>query len=114
MEKQPFISVIVPVFNGGKCLEQCLDALLPSLYPFCEVIVVDDGSTDNSVEISRQRGASVYHMTRQSGPAAARNHGASKARGDVLLFVDADVVVRSDTLARIAMNFEKNPRLAVG
>ncbi len=70
---------------------------------------MDDGSTDNSAEISRQKGATVFQMPRQSGPAAARNLGAEKARGEILFFVDADVIVRNDTIARVAADFQLNP-----
>ena len=90
---------------------RCLDALAASDYPACEIIVVDDCSTDNSAEVSRQRGAAVLKMTHQSGPAAARNFGSQQARGDVLLFVDADVVVHSNAIRRVAESFENNPGL---
>ena len=112
MKTSPFISVIVPVYNGAKFLERCLAALQSNSYPFYEITVVDDGSTDNSAEISRQHGAAVVHMARQSGPAAARNFGAKGARGDILFFVDADVVVTPDTIARVAHIFETNPHIA--
>jgi glycosyltransferase involved in cell wall biosynthesis len=112
VKTQIFVSVIVPVYNGGKFLDRCLDAINASSHKSYELIVVDDCSTDNSVEISHQKGASVLHMPQQSGPAAARNLGAQHARGDVLFFVDADVVVRGDSTARVAASFEDNPGLA--
>lgn len=107
-----FISVIVPVYNGEKFLPRCLDALRSGAYENYELIVVDDCSTDRSAEISREHGATVLNMSRQSGPGGARNLGAAHARGDVLLFVDADVVVKADTLERVATNFSKNPEVA--
>ncbi len=110
MDKRPFISIIVPVYNGGKFLDQCLDALTASFYQSYELIVVDDGSTDDSAEISRQKGARVLQTPRgQSGPAAARNYGAQKAQGGILFFVDADVVVQQKTVAQIAADFLKYP-----
>ena len=109
METQPFISVIVPVYNGERFLQRCLEPLTASGK---EVIVVDDCSTDKSAEISRQLGATVLHMPRQSGPAGARNHGAQIALGEILLFVDADVVLQSDSLERVADDFVKNPDIA--
>ncbi len=113
MNKRPFISVIVPVFNGGKFLHQCLDAIVASSYQFSELIVVDDGSTDDSAEVGRQKDALVLHTPhRQSGPAAARNHGSQQARGDVLFFVDADVVVQRETMSRVAAHFQDNHDLA--
>lgn len=108
----PEISVIVPVYNGGPQLGKCLDALLDSEFPAFEVLVVDDGSTDGSVAVARSRGLEVLPLKVRSGPAAARNHGARHARGSILLFVDADVVVRKDTLSRIAALFRARPEVA--
>lgn len=111
--QQLFVSVIVPVFNGGNFLHQCLDALFASDYSDFEVIVVDDCSTDDSAEISRRKGANVISTARrQSGPAAARNLAAKKAKGDILLFVDADVVVKTDTLSKVADRFTNNSEIS--
>lgn len=111
-QSEPYISVIVPVYNGGRQLGQCLDALRATNFPACEIIVVDDASTDGSAAASRGRGVEVIRQTRQWGPSAARNHGARCARGSVLLFVDADVVVRGDTLERAAAFFRARPEVA--
>ena len=112
MNSEPLISVIIPVYNGEKFLPGCLDALAATSYRQYELIVVDDCSTDRSVEISRQKGALVLKMSRQSGPGGARNLGATKARGEVLFFVDADVVVKGDTLERVAADFMDHPDIA--
>lgn len=113
MTNQLFISVIVPVYNGSRFLHPCLDALFASDYELFEVIVVDDGSTDDSAEIAQSKGAIVMPSARrQSGPAAARNLAAEKVCGDILLFVDADVVVQQDTLSKVAARFEKHPEIA--
>lgn len=112
MHKQPFISVIVPVYNGEKFLPSCLDALISNSYDAYELIVVDDCSTDQSPTISRQRGALVLRTLRQSGPGAARNFGAQHARGEILFFVDADVVVKPDTLERVAADLINHPEVA--
>ena len=109
---EPFISVVVPVHNGGRQLETCLAAVLDSDYRACETIVVDDGSTDESFERAAASGCRVIRLDVKSGPGAARNHGARAARGDVLLFVDADVVVRSETVARVAGFFHQNQNAA--
>lgn len=109
----PFVSVIVPVYNGRNFLHRSLDALFASDYPKFEVIVVDDGSTDESAEISRQKGATVMQSERrQSGPAAARNLAAKKAKGEILLFVDADVVVKTDTISKVADRFAKDAEIS--
>ncbi len=109
----PSISVIVPVYNGGRQLRLCLDAIAASVCdaPF-ELIVADDCSTDASGDAARARGAEVVRLAKRSGPAAARNRGAERARGGVLFFIDADVVVRPDTLARVADALRERPEVA--
>lgn len=109
MNNQPFISVIIPVYNGEKFLPVCLDALRGGPYEHYELIVVDDCSTDRSPDISNEKGAVVLKMPRQTGPGGARNLGAQQARGEVLLFVDADCVVKPDTLGRVAKTFTDYP-----
>ncbi len=69
MNTQPFVSVVTPVYNGSKFLGKCLDAIFASTYKTYEIIVVDDGSTDNSAEIARKKGAMVFQLSHQSGPA---------------------------------------------
>jgi glycosyltransferase involved in cell wall biosynthesis len=113
MNRKPFVSVIVPVYNGGNFLHRCLDALFASDYADFEVIVADDGSTDTSAEIAREKGAKVIPTAqRQSGPAAARNLAAKHAKGSVLLFVDADVVVKIDTISKVANSFAENAEIS--
>ncbi len=108
----PFISVIIPVYNGSGYIEECLSALGRSIYRSFETLVVDDASTDNSAEICRGFGVTVIGLERQSGPAAARNEGAKRAAGDILLFIDADVVVTENTLGQFADIFIGDPGIS--
>ncbi|MEC4888428.1 MAG: glycosyltransferase family A protein [Nitrospira sp.] len=110
--QKPAISVIVPVYNGGWCLAQCLEGIRQSSYQYYELIVVDNGSTDDSVAIAQAYGAVVAHCPGPSGPGAARNVGVHLAKGRILLFVDADVVVHDDVLDRVADRFGADPDLA--
>ncbi len=107
-----FISVIVPVYNGGEALRRCLRALNASTYQEYELIVVDDFSNDLSADIARDEGAIVLKMDKQSGPAACRNFGAESAKGEVLLFIDADVMARKETLSLVAIDFLEQPDTA--
>ena len=111
-EKSLSISTIIPVFNGEHYLDKCLDALMSSDYPRYEIVVVDDASTDRSVEICQQKGVKVVRQSTQCGPAAARNLGAQNVKGDILFFIDADVLVDSTTMSRVAAHFQKNPDIA--
>jgi glycosyltransferase involved in cell wall biosynthesis len=108
----PRLSVIVPVRNGSAHLSRCLDALRHSDYLNFEVIVVDDYSTDNSPQIASRYGARCLRTPQTLGPAGARNLGALHAAGDILIFVDADVVVPPNALAMMAENFVRDPALA--
>ncbi len=96
------ISCIVPVYNGGKNWTRVLDALA-ALHPASgEIIIVDDGSDDDSHNLALARGFQVLSTTKpRSGPAVARNLGAAHAQGDVLFFIDADVLVYTDAVARV-------------
>jgi GT2 family glycosyltransferase len=108
----PLLSIVIPVYNSGAQLKQCLAALSASDFRDYEIVVVDDGSTDSSVAVARTCGVEVLRLAAQRGPAAARNHGAGHARGEIILFVDADVVVRRDTLTRVAAFFHLRPGIA--
>lgn len=101
------ISVIIPTYNRRDALKVTLAALLQCelRQGQCEVIVVDDGSTDGTDEmvaefIAGDRGSVVYHQQPNAGPARARNQGAALARGEVLIFIDNDIVVQPDFLVR--------------
>ncbi len=105
------ISVVIPVFNGARTLPVCLGAVANSRYPAAECWVIDDGSTDGSALLAQRMGATVLSTGGRSGPAAARNIGARRATGDLLLFLDADVAVHPDAIGRIAERFESEPDL---
>ncbi|HEY4690433.1 MAG TPA: glycosyltransferase [Anaerolineae bacterium] len=107
------VSVVIPVRNGGVRFRGCLDAIRTCDPPPFEVIVVDDGSTDDPARAARERGAHLLSTDRPaSGPARARNLGAQHAAGDVLLFVDADVALHPDAVGRVVRNFQSDPDLA--
>jgi glycosyltransferase involved in cell wall biosynthesis len=111
MNNLPSVSVVIPVYNGGSDLEACLRALaVPSLAPL-EIIVVDDGSIDASAETARRLGAKVLATGGREGPAKARNLGSAAAKGEVLLFLDADVVAFPDVIPRVASAFAADPEL---
>lgn len=106
--KDPFVSVIVPVHNGDKYIERCLDALHASSYPSFEIILVDDCSKDDTTALARQKGINILQLSKQSGPAIARNFGASHARGEILLFIDSDVMVQRDTIKMVVADFQRH------
>lgn len=106
------LSIIVPAYNDADRLVECLTALEQALPEDGEIIVVDDASTDDTVSRLGTRQARVIRRARNAGPAAARNDGARVARGQILLFVDADVVVAADAVSRVLATFAAEPELA--
>ena len=112
-QKSMRLSVVVPVHNGGEGLRLCLQALAASARPPDEVIVVDDGSTDGSAALASALAAHVLTTSAgPRGPAHARNRGAEVATGEVLVFIDADVAVHADTLARMEALLAGEPDVA--
>jgi len=111
-EESPFITVIIPVHNSAEFLNDTLDALTESSYKQFEIIVVDDASKDESIDICKRKGIAAIQLPNKSGPAAARNVGARNAKGDILLFIDSDVLVKHTTIARIAEDFIRNPNIS--
>ena len=105
-------SVIVPVYNNPADLRECLSALLQESLVAAEIIVVDDASTDDSLTVAEALGVRSFRLPKNAGPAAARNYGASQARGKILLFVDADVVIAPGAIQRVTNFFEDHPDVA--
>lgn len=105
------VSVVVPAHNAETTLSRCLDAVARAASADVEVIVVDDGSTDETGVIARRHGARVVQLEIAGGPARARNRGVAAAGGPIVLFVDADVVVAADAITRTRAAFEADPRL---
>lgn len=116
---QPFLSIIIPTYNRPKEIIKCLDSLTRLHYPRerFEVIVVDDGSeTDLEAAVAPFRRQMCVGLIQQTnaGPAAARNAGATQAKGEWLAFTDDDCMPDSDWLNILAAQFQKTPRCLVG
>lgn len=88
------ISIIVPVYNSSKVLEKCIDSILAQTYKSFELILIDDGSSDESGKICDKYAdiddrLRVYHRTNY-GVSASRNFGIEKAKGEWIAFIDSD------------------------
>lgn len=107
MSAPPTLSVIMPVYNGAAFLRKSLPPLaqMQARGELAEIIVVDDGSTDESAALAASMGARVMPSGGRLGPGGARNQAAGLARGEVLWFVDADVVVHEDAARELARAF---------
>jgi len=107
----PFFSIIVPVLNGGDSFARCLQSVQASAFTDRELIVVDDGSSDRSVEIARSFGARLLETGVRSGPGAARNLGAKQAAGRHLFFLDADCELAPEALSIAAKTLIDRPQI---
>ncbi len=102
------ISIIIPVYNSSLTLKECLGAVLDSSFKNFEVIIVSDNSPDNSVVIARQHQCKIIELPKNKGPAFARNRGAQVSAGDILLFIDSDVIIKNDALNYLNDMFFQN------
>lgn len=105
------VSIIIPAYNEEKNIEDCLNSLADQSYQDFEAIVVDDGSTDKTLEsLSRYSLPTTrYQLLKQPhlGPGRARNLGASKAKGDILVFIDADMTFAKDFIKNLIAPIQK-------
>jgi glycosyltransferase involved in cell wall biosynthesis len=101
----PFISIIIPNWNGEATIARCLEAAYASRYETFEVIVVDDHSEDSSTEAIKRFPCRLISLERHVGASAARNAGAASARGELLFFTDADCLLEEDALAIASRTF---------
>ena len=89
MEK--FVSIIIPSYNRAYCLQKAIDSVLSQTYPYFELIVVDDGSEDNTGNLVENYNSDIVFIRQENkGPAAARNRGVKAARYELLAFLDSD------------------------
>lgn len=108
----PAISVIIPVYNGQSTIGQCLERLFDSTFRDFEVIVVNDGSTDDTAAIVGRFACRFIASAKNSGQAAARNLGAAQSSGRILFFLDADILIRPDTLSEIVDAMANRPEIS--
>ena len=109
---ESMVSVVVPVYNTERLVERCLDSIISQTYSNLQIIVVDDGSTDKSLEIlnkyqSKDNRISVYSQN-NSGVSAARNCGMRHSTGEYVLFVDSDDYILQNTVESLVGTLENN------
>lgn len=101
------ISVVIPNYNKSSVIDKCLEAAFSSEYDDFEVVVVDDCSTDNSVEIIKKHPCRLIALDEHSGASRARNTGAKSSNGEIIFFIDADCLLEKGTLSAVNNAFSK-------
>ena len=104
----PKFSIIIPVYNVEKYIDKCLKSVMDQTYQDYEVIVVNDGTKDDSMDIVEDYPVKVIEQKNQ-GLSVARNHGAEKAKGDYLIFLDSDDYWNKDLLKEINKSLKNKP-----
>jgi len=103
------ISIVIPTYNSSRFIPNLLESILKQAVDGLEVIIVDDCSKDDTVELAKKYHVRVIQMEKNGGPARARNRGVSEAKGDIIFFLDSDVIVLDGTVMQVKEYFEKNP-----
>jgi glycosyltransferase involved in cell wall biosynthesis len=104
----PVISIIIPVHNRLKPLKKCLESVFSQNYKNFEVIVVDDASTVDLKAIKNSYPVRYYRLAKNRGPGFARNFGVKHSRGEIVLFIDSDVLANKGLLKKIYTHFKIN------
>ena len=115
MSEQPLVSIVIPTYNARRYIGDTIDSCLAQTYPHCEIIVVDDGSTDGTATLLRERyGERIRYLYQENaGPAAARNRGIDAAQGDFIHFCDADDQLLPAKVERCLEVFREQPEVTV-
>jgi glycosyltransferase involved in cell wall biosynthesis len=111
-QESSLVSVIVPSYNGGRYLPEAIDSVLRQTYKRVELIVVDDGSTDDTAAVAARYPEVRYFRQENQGVAAARNRGVRESRGGLLVFLDSDDVLLPTALEIGAKNLQARPECA--
>jgi glycosyltransferase involved in cell wall biosynthesis len=110
--KQPLVSVIVPVHNGQRYLAEAVESVRKQNYEPLEIIIIDDGSTDDTEKIARGLGQDIHYLFQQNaGPASARNTGIVASRGEIIAFLDSDDFWPPDRLTVVVRYLEQHPEV---
>lgn len=100
-----FFSIVIPIYNASKYLRRCIESIKKQTFTSYEIVLVDDGSTDTSIEIEMKYSIEMPNVrlvySRNEGPAGARNIGIRVSKGQYIMFVDSDDTLESETLEHL-------------
>lgn len=115
MADAPLVSIVIPTFNRAHYIRDAIESCLAQTHPNCEIIVVDDGSSDNSAGLLRARYGERLQLIQQQnqGPGIARNRGIAAAKGEFIHFLDADDQLHERKIEIGLQVFQRQPAVAV-
>lgn len=114
-DELPKVSIIIPAYNEEKTIEKTLNSILASDYPNFEVLIIDDGSTDNTYKVAKKFESDqvrVFHK-KNGGKGTALNFGISKVKGKIIFTMDADTVVSPDSMKKMVRYFKNEKIMSV-
>jgi len=107
------VSIIIPMHNATDYIEKCLSGISRQSKKNIEIILVDDGSTDDTVQKAEKYGFRIVMLKNGGNPSKARNFGSKKASGNIFIFVDSDIVLKPDSIERIVSKFSRRGVISV-
>ena len=114
ISETPQISVIIPAYNCDRYVEQAVESVINQTYPADEIIIIDDGSQDNTRQVLQPYSNYIHYVYQENqGVSVARNHGLKLARGEFIVFLDADDIFLPNKLATQLAVFQAKPQLGL-
>lgn len=110
----PLVTIVIPAYNCEKTIYNAINAVLRQSYQPVELIVVDDGSSDNTPKIIQSFESVIYIHQNNAGPAAARNRGAKEANGGIVFFTDSDCIADPDWIKNAMNGFTEDVSAVMG
>lgn len=108
------ISLYIPCYNVEKTIAECIEAVIKQTYPVGEIIIVDDGSTDNTVSIAERYNVQIIQHKANLGLAASRNTGILNSKNEYIASLDADCIPHTDWLEKLIRNFSQANIAGIG
>ena len=109
----PLVSVIIPCYNHGRYLANAIESVLTQNYDRIEIIVIDDGSVDDTAMVAKKYDQVIYYYQTNQGLSASRNRGIELSKGDFIVFLDADDWLLPNAIQLNLQKLQQHPEAAL-